>query len=1347
MRPLVPAMMSASGRDLLTPGTLLAMQQRVSPLGRGPETLSGPLQPGQKLDILQLNSHKCKDSNISVEGKANKHDNFIFMLSEPYCNTSGKIAFLNDKDHFLARSTEMAPALPGEEPGLKPVRAAIYAAGHLPITVIQHLCSGDVVVAKIKIKEKNTASWQVKELLICSVYWDGKFDSIPAGLEEALQYAEDFNLKPLVSMDANAHSIAFGSPTQNARGDTLDNFVSKWGLVPINQGSAPTFYGGTGGKTVIDITFGAPEVAAQISDWRVTSSKDTMNSDHRLIAMSLHVDVPKYEWFRDYNSVHWPTFRHKCKSIRTDISLRNYFLLQDLEDKTDVWVDTVTTVLDEMCPAKKRQIKSKISRWFSPRCEKLWREKNRLKLLPKTPKTCGELNAVEKEWKRVRRGAIRDTTRKLYHDSNTPQLTSKLNKIMANKPCQRISLLRRNDGVFTGSVEESINILMDKCFPGSKAYTKSYWDERMDLARLSESRGPIALKSFPHVTEARMRQAINGTFSHKSSGPDQIKPMVLKHLPGCMLSDLKDIYTGCLSSGHTPLAWQKAKVCFIPKQGKPDYLSPGSFRPITLSNHPLKILEKLILWHNLQTVMKDRPLSDKQHAFRAGRSTESAALYVVNNIDQALTSESMNLSVFMDVAGAFDCVTSDAIIRAMTDRGIDEYEVRWYENYISYRIVSVSVGHADCVRIVSRGCPQGGVLSVLAWNLVFDDLLKMFDGQPVDITGFADDGTLQCSGKFMGPMVRKMNNALVRVSSWAEDKGLTISKEKTVAVLFAKGNSNAKAKQSANVLMLEGTPVKFVKEVKFLGMILDQKLTWKPHIDYVIAKAKRTLFMYKKAFKPNWGPTQEMIRWLFTAIVRPGIIYCSLVWGLAVMTTTWAAVLRRVQALATTHQGMFRKKTPRLALEVLSGIPPLHLFIREQLLQSANRNCEHINSLLTKHRYNDKAFIKTLQRELKGVGVSLNEHQKDRAPKTRLHERKFHLTEGTFDQGWPKVLPGISVYTDGSKIGGQTGAGAFIQTARKDFELVCHLSPDTTVFQAELYAIYHAATFLLSLDDIDDVPIHFYVDSQAALKALMTFETDSKTVLITVESLETLCTKHPVHLNWVRAHAGQVGNEAADELAKFAASNSFGPLKGYEIRIPFTPSLIPHIFFKRKIGEDTIVRWNREWWDYPRCRQTKMFFPQVDLPRAKLLYRTDKCTYSAAIRWITGHNGLMYQNNKIDPMFYNNPQCRMCDDGEVGNQNDETTLHVMTECPKVQELRQDCFGERFLDEADLKTLKPDRIHLFLKSYAARTLEYTDECPILFFDNLANHSLSFSLPGSEDPMGGSDDPADTRMGVG
>ena len=80
-------------------------------------------------------------------------------------------------------------------------------------------------------------------------------------------------------------------------------------------------------------------------------------------------------------------------------------------------------------------------------------------------------------------------------------------------------------------------------------------------------------------------------------------------------------------------------------------------------------------------------------------------------------------------------------------------------------------------------------------------------------------------------------------------------------------------------LRIDGEDIEFRSEVKYLGVTLDSKLHWTPHIDDKISKTKKYLGKITNMTRNNWGPKPKLMRWAFIGIVRPMLCYGAMIWG------------------------------------------------------------------------------------------------------------------------------------------------------------------------------------------------------------------------------------------------------------------------------------------------------------------------------------------------------------------------------------------------------------------------------------------------------------------------------------
>ena len=167
------------------------------------------------------------------------------------------------------------------------------------------------------------------------------------------------------------------------------------------------------------------------------------------------------------------------------------------------------------------------------------------------------------------------------------------------------------------------------------------------------------------------------------------------------------------------------------------------------------VLERVNAWDIMETAPKRNPLHKRQHAYRMGRSTESAISQVLNEIEKGLnTKKAFTLATFIDIASAFDRLDPSKAIRAMINKGVDKDIANWYGDYLTNRHAYIDIKGTSTIRHLSIGCPQGGVLSTILWNIAFDGLLNLFNKGSLICVGYADDGALLISGRCIKELYR-----------------------------------------------------------------------------------------------------------------------------------------------------------------------------------------------------------------------------------------------------------------------------------------------------------------------------------------------------------------------------------------------------------------------------------------------------------------------------------------------------------------------------------------------------------------------------------------------------------------
>jgi ribonuclease HI len=675
-------------------------------------------------------------------------------------------------------------------------------------------------------------------------------------------------------------------------------------------------------------------------------------------------------------------------------------------------------------------------------------------------------------------------------------------------------------------------------------------------------------------------------------------------------------------------------------------------------------MERLVLWHLEETTFKQKPVHKNQHAFRRGHSTEIPLSKLSNFVEQCFINKEYAICIFLDIIGAFNNVTHQAIIKAMKEAKFPPEIVNWYGNYTQGRSCEIKLGLKTFKRFLKDGTSQGGILSPIIFNLVINILLLIIQKAKMLGIAFADDAMAGDAGKCLEAILNKLQMTLNNIVKALDETGMKFSPEKTAVVIFAKKSITT---ENLPKLTMYGRQIEFQSQVKYLGVTFDNKLTFKQHVAEKFAKAKRLLFATKSIMGKFWGPNPTMTKWIYTNIVRPTFTYGCIAWGKTTRSKDFLSKAKRLQRLALCDIGPIRTHSPTSGLEIFTNTIPLDLYIRGEFIAAHNRIKTIIPTIagtsdtIASHyawarKLRDEAGLHNIPSDT--IIPYFHGHKNYNCSK----EQYIPINETRADK--------IQIFTDGSRIirnnEGYSGCGYVIYgTSNCDLipnanilhEKSTYLGTMATVFQAEVFAIGQAAAYVTNhremLAGIKQIDI--ITDSQSALLALDATHTSSKLVSDCMKELDKLQKLTQVNINWIKAHVGHEGNERADVLAKEGTDKI-----NYNIE-PILP--VPKAWIRNKIRKYITTEWTNRWQGVAEARQTKYFFPKPNYQTSKKLLSYDKTTCAKLFRWISGHSFHRYHNHITNPELYTSPLCRAC------STEREETSHLFAYCNGISHIR------------------------------------------------------------------------------
>lgn len=258
-------------------------------------------------------------------------------------------------------------------------------------------------------------------------------------------------------------------------------------------------------------------------------------------------------------------------------------------------------------------------------------------------------------------------------------------------------------------------------------------------------------------------------------------------------------------------------------------------RPINTVTIFEKILEMEVKDQLIDFCDSNNVLVPNQSGFRKNYSCESAIINVCDEWFECLENNELVLVIFLDLKRAFETINRKLLISKLKEIGLRNNVLKWFESYLSNRSQRVKYKFAISDQLqVEHGVPQGTILGPLLFSLYINDIAK--NVQDCKISLFADDTILYISGTDYNQMCLKMNRELDVIDKWLCKNSMQLNLDKTKYMILGK-NYKLLGLNTLNCnITINNYDIEKVKEIKYLGVIIDENLNFKKHCDYVLNK-------------------------------------------------------------------------------------------------------------------------------------------------------------------------------------------------------------------------------------------------------------------------------------------------------------------------------------------------------------------------------------------------------------------------------------------------------------------------------------------------------------------------------
>ena len=366
------------------------------------------------------------------------------------------------------------------------------------------------------------------------------------------------------------------------------------------------------------------------------------------------------------------------------------------------------------------------------------------------------------------------------------------------------------------------------------------------------------------ITQEDVAKQLSRTKPNKAPGPDGIPGRLLKECAAELGPALQPIFQQSIDVGEVPTSWKTSTVVPVPKKSSPTELN--HFRPVALTSLIMKCFEKMILNYLLFLVS---PLLDPlQFAYQAKRGTDDAVSCLLHRLLEHLdTAGNYARILFVDFSSAFNTIQRHIMIQKLQNLDVPIVLTRWLFDFLSNRPQCVRVGdQLSPTMVTNTGAPQGCVLSPFLFILYTNDCRSL--DPSTQYYKFSDDAAILALLNDQNSFA-SYQQSVAHFSDWCTSNflELNVSKTKEMVVDFRRNGS------SDGNTVINDEAVSIVESFRYLGVVLDNKLTFSQHTSEIQKKCQRRLYVLRRL--RSFSLDSKLLLLLYRSIIESLLTYCS----------------------------------------------------------------------------------------------------------------------------------------------------------------------------------------------------------------------------------------------------------------------------------------------------------------------------------------------------------------------------------------------------------------------------------------------------------------------------------------
>lgn len=455
-----------------------------------------------------------------------------------------------------------------------------------------------------------------------------------------------------------------------------------------------------------------------------------------------------------------------------------------------------------------------------------------------------------------------------------PSMWQATRRILRKSPTP--SPLKANNVLVT-SDEEKCEIFANHL---ERVFTTTIYNDNMETTQHIQNH--IA-ENIPHtsgtikpVTPIELTKYIQNLPNKKAPGHDRVPNIVLKKFTRKAICYITAIFNACFRISYFPDSWKIAHIILFNKPGK-NPKDPTNYRPISLLTAFSKLLERCISTR-LNTELNDTNIIPAfQFGFRPKHSTNHQLARITEIIEKGFEAKQHTLIAFIDIAKAFDTVWTLGLIYKIMKINLPDYLVLILKSFLEKRKFQVRINSTiSPIKNICAGIPQGSILGPTLYNIFMYDIPQTCVST---IAMYADDTAIITQNENINTAAQQLQSSMDTINDWLKKWNISLNPTKCEAKIFT-----LRFPAQPPSIIINNQPIPWNPSdqgVKYLGVYLDKRLTWKLHINRKLNECHSRLSQLYPILNRKSPLKHECSLLIYTSLLRSTLTYACTVWGAA----------------------------------------------------------------------------------------------------------------------------------------------------------------------------------------------------------------------------------------------------------------------------------------------------------------------------------------------------------------------------------------------------------------------------------------------------------------------------------